>query len=66
MNAEAVSALALCVLPYGPEQMVRTCFMILEFLGVFTLRLDITHLQSGQAHIINRRCAHLFCRWRRS
>jgi hypothetical protein len=24
MNAEAVSALALCVLPYGPEQMVRT------------------------------------------
>ena len=27
MNAEAVSALALCVLPYGPEKMVRCSCM---------------------------------------
>ena len=28
MNAEAVSAMALCVLPYGPERMVSTAALI--------------------------------------
>lgn len=55
MNAEAVSALALCVLPYGPEHIVSLLLnrnSLLSKVYVFSLRMLVIMEQSFSLGLI--------------